>query len=349
MPYTATEEQKKAFAGDHENLKNILKLGKEVLWLSREECIKAGPTMDETLDLTRQALIAHGTKKFEMPAKIGIHPWEDVFFHAMPAYVPDNLACGIKWIECFPRNPKQFGMNQTTGLEIMNDIETGVPYAVMDCSWLTAMRTPAVTALTAAAFHPDAETFGMFGCGVQGQEHVKFIVRTLKKLKKIYINDVRPEMMDALIENVKPFVDVEIVKSDPKTMAENCDVMCSATIILLKPMGIVKKEWVHAGQTILPCDLNTFWDPAIQTGADKYFVDSIDEHELFNGMGYFPDGLPKICGQTGEVLAGLIPGRTSADELIVVSNIGMSVCDVVMGRAIFDKAVEMGIGTRLPL
>ena len=156
-------------------------------------------------------------------------------------------------------------------------------------------------------------------------------------------------MMDALIENVKPYVDVEIVKSDPKTMAEKCDVMCSATIILLNPMGIVKKEWVHAGQTILPCDLNTFWEPSIQTGADKYFVDSIEEHELFNGMGYFPDGLPKICGQTGEVLAGLIEGRTSADELIVVSNIGMSVCDVVMGRAIFDKAVEMGIGTKMPL
>lgn len=349
MPYVATEAQKEMFAKDHNHLKEVLKLGSEVLWLTREECIKAGPSMEETLELTRQALEAHGRKEFEMPAKIGIHPWPDVFFHAMPAYVPNNVACGIKWIECFPRNPKQFGLSQTTGLEILNDIETGVPYAVMDCSWLTAMRTPATTALTAAAFHPDAENFGMFGCGVQGQEHVKFIVKTLKHLKKIYIYDVRPEMMDTLLENVKTFVDVEILKSDPKEMAEKCDVMCSATIILLNPLSVVKREWVRAGQTILPCDLNTFWEPSIQTDADKYFVDSTDEHKLFADMGYFPEGLPKICGQTGEVLAGLIEGRTSPDELIVVSNIGMSVCDMVMGKAIFEKAVEMGIGTRLPL
>ena len=78
-------------------------------------------------------------------------------------------------------------------------------------------------------------------------------------------------------------------------------------------------------------------------------MDSVDEHKLFDGMGYFPDGLPEIKGETGEVLADMIPGRTSADELIVVSNIGISVCDMVMGRAIFDKAVQMGLGRKLPL
>ena len=52
-------------------------------------------------------------------------------------------------IECYPRNPKDYGLPQTTGLQIMNDIVTGVPIAVMDCTWLTAMRTPAVTALAA--------------------------------------------------------------------------------------------------------------------------------------------------------------------------------------------------------
>ena len=349
MAYQATPEQEEMFQKDYQELSKDFQLGKELLWLTREECEKVGPGIEETLELTRQALVAHGRGEYEMPAKIGIHPWSDVFFHAMPAYVPNNKACGIKWIECFPRNPRQFGLPQTTGLLILNDIMTGVPYAVMDCSWLTAMRTPAVTALSAAALHGDAEYFGMFGCGVQGREHVKYIVRTLPKQKKIYINDVNPAMEDELILEVKPFVDVEIVKADPKTITASCEVMSSATIILLQPLSVVKREWVSKGQTILPCDLNTFWEPSIQLEADKYFVDSIDEHELFNGMGYFPDGLPQIQAQTGEILAGLKPGRTSPEELIVCSNIGISVCDMVMGRAIFEKAMARGVGRRLPL
>lgn len=348
--YQANKEQLAAFKKDHEYLKTKLDLGKEILWLTKEDCIQAGPNADETLELVRQALVAHGKDEYEMPAKIGIHPFDDVFFHAMPAYVPGNLACGMKWIECFPRNPKEFNLPQTTGLQIMNDIETGVPIAVMDCTWLTAMRTPAVTALAAAALHPDAKTFGMFGCGVQGIGHVRYMAKTLKNLERIYIYDKFPESMDNLIAQVKDEVKIPIIKAkDIEEVVRNCDVLSSATFIVRDPMKLAKKEWVRKGQTILPCDLNTFWEPEIALNADKYIVDSIDEHELFAGMGYFPDGLPKVVAETGEVLAGLKAGRDNADQLIVCSNIGISVNDVVMGEAILKKALEMGIGTKLKL
>ena len=348
--YQANKEQLAAFKKDHEYLKTKLDLGKEILWLTKDDCIQAGPNTEETLELVRQALVAHGKDEYEMPAKIGIHPFDDVFFHAMPAYVPGNLACGMKWIECFPRNPKEFNLPQTTGLQIMNDIKTGVPIAVMDCTWLTAMRTPAVTALAAAALHPDAKTFGMFGCGVQGIGHVKYVAKTLKNLERIYIYDKFPESMDNLIAQVKDEVKIPIIKAkDIEEVVRNCDVLSSATFIVRDTLKLAKKEWVRKGQTILPCDLNTFWDPEIALNADKYIVDSIDEHELFAGMGYFPDGLPKVVAETGEVLAGLKAGRDNADQLIVCSNIGISVNDVVMGEAILKKALEMGIGTKLKL
>lgn len=112
---------------------------------------------------------------------------------------------------------------------------------------------------------------------------------------------------------------------------------------------MVKDEWLSPGQTILPADLNTFWDPITQRRADKYIVDSKEEHQLFAGMGYFPDGLPKVCCETGEVLAGVAKGRESKDELIVCSNIGMSVCDVVVAREIFNRALDKGVGIKLPL
>ncbi len=348
--YAATEEQLKRFEEEHEFLKSKLDLGKEILWLTREECMEAGPDVPETLELVNQAMTAHGRKEYEMPAKIGIHPYEDVFYHAMPAYVPGNLACGCKWIECYPRNPKEYHLPQTTGLQIMNDIVTGVPVAVMDCTWLTAMRTPAVTALAAAKLHPHAKTFGMFGCGVQGIGHVRFVSRALPKLECIYIYDTYPESMDRLIETVQDEVKIPIVKAEnPKEVVDHCEVLSSATVIVREPMKVVKKEWVRKGQTILPCDLNTFWDPEITLHADKYIVDSIDEHELFNGMGYFPDGLAQVYAETGEILAGLKDGRTGEDELIVCSNIGISTNDVAMGQRILSNALKSGLGQKLKL
>ena len=350
--YIASKEQLEAFDRQHDYLGSKLQLGKELLWLTKAQCIECGPDLDEILKIVKDTMIAHGKNEYEMPAKIGIHPYDDVFFHAMPAYVPGQTAAGIKWIECFPRNVRQYNLPQTTGVQVMNDIATGVPVAIMDCTWITEMRTPAVTALSAAALKPTTEYFGMFGCGVQGKAHLRYIVRTLKNLKKIYVYDIHEDAVRDAIAEVQPDIDVEIVAAKtPQEIAEKCETMSSATIILRDPLCVVKYEWISKGQTIIPCDMNTFFDLKTQYKADKYIVDSIEEHQLFAEMGYFPadKGLPKVYAQTGEILAGTKPGRESDDELIVCSNIGISVNDIAVGQAILTKALEKGVGTILPL
>ena len=348
----ANEQQLRSFEEEHEYLASKLELGKEVLWLSREQCVACGPSIDETIDIVRATMVEHGTGEYEMPAKIGIHPYEDVFFHAMPAYLPNQAVAGIKWIECYPRNPRQHGIPQTTGVQVLNDIVTGVPVAIMDCTWVTAMRTPAVTALAAAALAPSTECFGMFGAGVQGREHLRFITHTLKNLKRIYLHGIHDDTVQATIAAVQPEVDVEIVQAKSvQEVMEACETVSTATIILRDPLCAIRDEWVRKGQTLLLNDMNTYLDLTTQYNADKYIVDSIEEHQSFAEMGYFPAdrGLPTVFAETGEVLAGVKPGRESDDEVIVCSNIGMSVNDVAMGKYIMRKALENGVGTRLSL
>ena len=136
---------------DREKICEKLDVGRELIYLTKKECEEVGITRDRILELVREALVDHGHKQYEMPAKIGVHPFEDVFFHAMPAYVPSQKAVGTKWIECYPRNPEEFGLPQTTGLLVMNDVLSGCPMAIMDSTWLTAMRTPAATSTVLAS------------------------------------------------------------------------------------------------------------------------------------------------------------------------------------------------------
>lgn len=335
-----------------EQLSRKLNIGKEILYLTREDCMNTGLTTEDIISITQSALEAHGRKETEMPAKIGIHPYKNTFFHAMPALVPGQSACGVKWVECFPENPVKFNLAQTSGLLIFNDMESGFPIAIMDAIWITAKRTPAVSALSARYLaNADAETFGMFGCGVQGTEHVRFMPRELKELKKIYIYDVIDSRMDALVEEVQDEVDAEIVKArSVEEVVKSCEVLASATAILEKPDPKVKDEWLQKGQTVLICDLDSFWEIETMRRADKFVVDDIGQHQHFANAGYYPEGLPeKIYAETGEIVAGVKPGREVRDELIVVNNIGMAVEDVVMARAILDRALEQGLGIKLPL
>jgi len=129
----------------------------ELLYLSRSDVERVGMSMAEIIDAVEEAFLEKGRGKVEMPPKPGIHPRKDTFIHAMPAYIPSLEAAGIKWVSGYPENYKR-GLPYITGLIILNDPETGVPMAVMDASWITAMRTGAATAVRVPVIQEAAMT-----------------------------------------------------------------------------------------------------------------------------------------------------------------------------------------------
>jgi len=327
-----------------------LNIGSEILYLTKNECEKVCPTGDSILEHVEKALGYHGKKEVDMPPKIGIHPKKDTFMHAMPAFLPQDGSCGIKWGSGFPDNKKQYGIPQISCLLIYNDAETGWPIAVMDGLVITERRTPAVSAVAAKKLaNPTATTFGMIGCGVQGKGHVK-LMPNIFDLKKIYVYDTYEPCTDDLINELQPQVDAKIIKA--KSMEEvvkNCEVLATATIILSKPDPQIKDEWVTKGQTLLLVDLHSLFEDKTMKRADKYLVDDIGQHKEQEGYGMYPDGLPEIYGELGEVVAGLKTGRESADEVIVSNNVGMAVEDMPLAKVIFDRALEEGMGQKLTL
>jgi len=148
----------------------------KILYLSRADVEAVNLSMKEIIDLLEKAFLEKGNGNVEMPPKPGIHTLPDAFIHAMPAYIPSMRSAGIKWVSGYPENFKR-GLPYINGLMILNDVETGIPYAVMDCSWITAMRTGAASALSAKYLaRPDSETVGILACGVQGRTDRKSVV-----------------------------------------------------------------------------------------------------------------------------------------------------------------------------
>ena len=124
--------------------------------------------MAEVIQAVESAFREKGKGKVEMPPKPGVHSRPDAFIHAMPAYIPALKAIGMKWVSGYPENSKQ-GLPCIHGLMILNDPETGLPLAVMDCVWITAMRTGAAPAIAARYLaRPESSSLGILGAGVQG-------------------------------------------------------------------------------------------------------------------------------------------------------------------------------------
>src|SRR5512136_2801361 len=144
-----------------------------VLYLSRKDVEMIGLPMREIIDALDAMFKEKGAGRTEMPPKPGIHTRPDAFIHAMPAYIPSLKSAGIKWVSGYPGNQER-GLPYITGLLILNDVETGIPYAVMDCAWITAYRTGAATALAAKYLaRPESKTAGILACGVQGRTNLE--------------------------------------------------------------------------------------------------------------------------------------------------------------------------------
>src|SRR5689334_20172887 len=106
----------------------------EFLYLSQSDVIATGVTMREVISAVEEMFRQKAQGKVEMPPKPGVHPQPDAFIHAMPAYIPGMNSVGVKWVSGYPANQAK-GLPYINGLLILNDPETGIPIAVMDCVW----------------------------------------------------------------------------------------------------------------------------------------------------------------------------------------------------------------------
>jgi ornithine cyclodeaminase/alanine dehydrogenase len=176
----------------------------KLLYLSQANVVSVGLEMAEIIELLETAFKEKGEGRVEMPPKPGIHPGEgDNFIHAMPAYIPAMNSAGVKWVSGFPENYKR-GLPYINGLLILNDPETGLPLSVMDCAWITAMRTAAATAVAARYLaRPESSLAGILGCGVQGRTNTEAL-NVLFPLKKVMAYDVDAAAARSFAEDGRP-------------------------------------------------------------------------------------------------------------------------------------------------
>lgn len=115
----------------------------EIHLLSQSDIIQLDLSRDDVLGAVEQAMPEHSADSYEMHPKIGVHPAgtdPDNFIHATPAYLKQLGACGLKWVGGFAKNPPH-GLPIVTGIQVCNDVDTGISLAVMDCAYLTGLRT----------------------------------------------------------------------------------------------------------------------------------------------------------------------------------------------------------------
>ncbi len=319
-----------------------------LLYLSAADVASVALGMREIIDLLETAFREKGAGRTEMPPKPGLHTRGDAFIHAMPAYIPALRSAGVKWVSGYPENTR-VGLPYINGLLILNDVDTGLPLAVMDCTWITACRTGAATALSARYLaRPSSEAVGILACGVQGRTNLEALA-TLFPVRRVLAYDIDPGAQRRFVEEMGAKLALEIVGvRTPREAVTESDLVVTSGPILKKPTPTIEKGWLKPGAFASAVDYDSYWSPEALAGFDKIATDDHAQFQYSRRVGYFQH-TPDPYADLGEIVAGLKPGRENDAERTLAINLGLALDDMAVAPEVFRRAKERGLGTWLGL
>jgi ornithine cyclodeaminase/alanine dehydrogenase-like protein (mu-crystallin family) len=321
----------------------------EFLYLSRADVETASIPMPEVVAAVEEVLLEKGNGRVEMPPKRGVHPMPDTAINAMPGYVPLAKVAGIKWVTRYLPNLEK-GLPYVLGLLILNDPETGLPLCVMDCAWVTAVRTGAASAVAAKYLaRRDSRQIAILACGVQGRSNLEAMKVVFPELEFARVFDIRRDTAERYAREMADSLKMRIeVAESPEATVRGADIVVTCGPILHDPKPVVEMAWLKRGVFLSAVDLDSYIKPEVFNAAGKLYTDDLEQFMGYSRQGYFA-GIHEPIGDLGELVAGKKPARQSGDELTMTANLGLAIEDIAVAARVYHTAKERGLGCRLPL
>jgi alanine dehydrogenase len=324
--------------------------------LSKQDVQRAVP-MREAIEIVKGAFAQLSEGKAVVPLRTQLpverHKGVTLF---MPAYLSESDDLGVKIVSVFPGN-LEMGLPTIFALVTVVEASTGRPVAVMDGTYLTALRTGAASgAATDLLARKDAKVAAIFGAGAQGRTQL-LAVCEVRDIEKAWVYDVNPQAAERYAQEMagKGRIPADLkVTSSPAEATREADVLCTAT---------TSRTPVFADEDLKPgVHINAVgsFTPEMQeipgqtVGRARVVVGSREGCLSETGDLIIPirKGLiteHNIYAELGEIAAGVKPGRDNIEEITLFKSVGNAVQDVSVAKRVVEEARRLGMGVEVEL
>jgi alanine dehydrogenase len=261
---------------------------------------------------------------------------------------------GLKVNGGFFKNNERFGLPNIQGLIVLSQADNGVPLAVMDSIEVTIQRTGAATAVAAKYLaRPDSKVCTVCGCGNQGKIQLRALKHVLPLEKALVWSPIRHEA-EIFAAAMSEDLAMEVVPAQDLPSALSQSDVCVTCTPSKSPF--IRRDWIPPGMFIaaigadspdkqeLDADLVAACTVVADLRAQSAAVGEV-HHAIALGL----MRADQIHSELGQIVAGIVKGRTSSEERIVFDSTGTALQDVAAAAAVYQRARESGIGTEWSL
>ena len=335
------------------------KKGTEILIL-KESDISSMITMRDIIEADKEALSIYSSHKSNIPLRSNLNvPEYNGQCLFMNGYAAPAKALGVKIVSVYPENINK-NLTSVPATMVLVDAETGVVNSLIDGTYLTRLRTGAISGLaTDILARKDSKIFALFGTGGQAVTQLEAVL-TVRNIEEVRVFDISKERAEEFAKKMsdkfgKKF-NVKIFAAESSDAAiDNADIITTVTTSK-KPVfdanKVKKNAHINGVGSYTPEMQEIPGDILVK--ANKIFVDTRDGaiNESGDLINPIKDGLikkEKINGELGEVINGVIKGRENDDEMTFFKTTGSAVLDLVAAQKIYEMAKVKKVGQMVDL
>ncbi|HDR7915845.1 TPA: ornithine cyclodeaminase family protein [Bacillus wiedmannii] len=270
----------------------------------------------------------------------------------MPSVAEGLEALGLKVVTVVPEN-KKIGKKTINGIVMLSDFQTGEPLALLEGSYLTMIRTGALSGVaTKHLARHNAKTLCIIGTGEQakGIAEAVFAVRDIEKVILYNRTEEKAYVFAQYIQ--ERFNKPAYVQTNANEAISEADIIVTTTNASTPVFSEKLQKGVHinAVGSFKP-NMQELPSHAISC-ANKVVVESKEAALEETGDLQVPiqEGLFKasdIHAELGQIISGEKAGRESDEEITVFKSVGLAVVDIIVAKYLYERAVESGVGNRI--
>ncbi len=317
-------------------------LGQDILYLSNADIEACGLGLAD-VELAVEAMFAAKAEgRAVMKPKLALHAHENALFLASPGVMDAPPYAGVKWVGVAGNEAR--GLPHIAGMILLSDAATGMPVAVMDARWITGVRTAAITAVAARRLaRPDSATIGFVACGLQARMHLNAL-RPHFPLCLVHAYSRRFSTAEAFAEEVRADgLDATPVRN-PRDALHEMDIVVTTTPVVPRTEPFLDAAWLSPGSFTSMVDLGLSWISESLSRLDRVVTDDQAQAGT-EGLAY----KEPYDGEVAHLVVGRLAGRERAKERTALVFAGVGLADVAVAGAVYERALETGLGQRLPL
>ena len=327
-----------------------IEMQQEVLFINDIE-VRSLLTQRDVLNIVEDTFAAMGKGMIHHPHKDPLYVDDEARYNmllAMPAHLKHEKVAGMKWVSMYSRQqpgyPSSFG-----NFLVLNHTDTGAPFALIEATSITRMRTGGGHAVIGAKHlaKKGADTLALIGCGDEGLSAIRGFLEEFD-LRELHLCDLSEAAMDRCASEFSNR-GMRIVKCHSSREAIKGSHIVLTVTTSKKPL--VTADMIESGMTILGLNAFNDLDSALADGRCRWVLGSretdgpqIVENPRFASCNLSMD---HVAADLGEILTGKMPGRTSDDEVILFTHMGMGSLDLACGLEVYRRALKQGIGKTL--